>query len=194
MIPATVVLLRELPLTPNGKVDRQRLLGHHKGTHNQLLIVSEQNDRSKIYVEPRDKVEYQLQRIWEEVLNVQPIGAMDNFFDLGGHSLLAIRIISRIQKQFGQKLATASLFQHPTLAELATIIRQGDYAETASALVPLQPLGSKRPFFCIHPSGGSVFRYARLARYLGLDQPFYGLQPPDLDGEGGSLNTVEDMA
>src|SRR5205823_3230645 len=58
MIPATVVLLRELPLTPNGKVDRQRLLGHHKGTHNQLLIVSEQNDRSKIYVEPRDKVEY----------------------------------------------------------------------------------------------------------------------------------------
>jgi thioesterase domain-containing protein len=46
--------------------------------------------------------------------------------------------------------------------------------------VPIQPKGSKPPFYCIHPIGGSVFRFFELSRCLGPDQPFFGVQAPDL--------------
>ena len=62
------------------------------------------------------------------------------------------------------------------------------------SLIPLQAAGAKPPFFCVHPSHGSVFGYVDLARYLGTDQPFYGLQSPALDGEQQSYHSIEDMA
>lgn len=63
-----------------------------------------------------------------------------------------------------------------------------------SPLVPLQPAGTRRPFFCVHPSSGSVFGYLDLARHLGPDQPFYGLQSPGLDGGTETYNGIEEMA
>ena len=66
--------------------------------------------------------------------------------------------------------------------------------QSRSPLVPLQAAGAKPPFFCVHPSHGSVFSYVELARYLGTDQPFYGLQSPALDGEQQSHHSIEDMA
>jgi thioesterase domain-containing protein/aryl carrier-like protein len=193
MVPVTIVLLHELPLTRNGKVDRQRLLSLHKTTQDKLVIAEEQSQKT-LYVEPRDKLEVQLQHIWEELLDVQPLSVTDNFFQLGGHSILAVRMIARIQKEVGQNVAMGTLFQYPTISELAVIIRKNDYSEIDSTLVPLQPQGSKPPFFCIHPSGGTVFRYANLARYIGNDQPFYGLQSPDLDGQGQSFSVLKDLA
>jgi thioesterase domain-containing protein/aryl carrier-like protein len=119
---------------------------------------------------------------------------MDNFFDLGGHSILAVRLMSRIHQQFGQDLALAMLFQNPTIAELAGVLRQQTFLESRSALVKIQPGGSKPPFFCVHAAGGNVFCYTNLARHLGPDQPFYGLQTPDLTGSGEYFSKVEDMA
>jgi acyl carrier protein len=55
-------------------------------------------------------LELQLAQIWEDVLNVRPIGVTDNFFTLGGHSLLAVRLIALLQQQFGQNLPLATLF------------------------------------------------------------------------------------
>lgn len=63
-----------------------------------------------------------------------------------------------------------------------------------SNLVPLQVRGQKKPFFCIHPVGGSVFCYAALAHQLGVEQPFYGLQAVGLNGERKPLTRIEDMA
>lgn len=63
-----------------------------------------------------------------------------------------------------------------------------------SAVVAIQPSGSKRPFFCVHPSNGSVLCYVDLARNLGPDQPFYGLQSPGLDSDLESFGSIESMA
>jgi amino acid adenylation domain-containing protein len=63
-----------------------------------------------------------------------------------------------------------------------------------SALARIQPNGSKPPFFCIHAAGGHVLGYTSLARHLGADQPFYGLQAPGLDGEQEPCGRIEDMA
>lgn len=62
------------------------------------------------------------------------------------------------------------------------------------AIVPLQPHGRRAPVFGVAGHNGDVFCYRLLARCLGREQPFYGLQPPGLDGEGEPLARVEDLA
>src|SRR5207253_11167405 len=69
-----------------------------------------------------------------------------------------------------------------------------EQAATNSMLVAIQPQGSQPPFFCVHPIGGSVFCYRDLARHLGSDQPFYGLQARDLVPNQEPHASVETMA
>ncbi len=184
MLPAVFVLLTELPLTPSGKVDRRAL----PAPDTQPVAASEH------LVAPRDMLELQLVRIWEEVLGVQPLGVLDSFFDLGGHSLLVVRLMARIQQQFGRRLPLASLFQRPTIEHLAQELRQQPVARPWSPLVGLQPNGSQQPFFCVHPGAGTVLCYTELARQLGNDQPFYALQAAGLEGEQPPCTSVEAMA
>jgi amino acid adenylation domain-containing protein len=63
-----------------------------------------------------------------------------------------------------------------------------------TSLVPIQPAGSIRPFFCVHPAGGTVFCYKELSNLLGQEQPFYGLQSRGLNGEQAPAMRIEDMA
>jgi len=129
----------------------------------------------KNLVAPHDAIEQQLANLWEKILNVRPIGRQDNFFELGGHSLLALTLLEQIEKTFGKKLRLISLFQSPTLAKLATLLREPQELPPLSklrrALEAIQPQGESPPFFFI----GST-KYARaLAPHLGADQPVYGL-------------------
>ncbi|HJT59300.1 MAG TPA: alpha/beta fold hydrolase, partial [Ktedonobacteraceae bacterium] len=194
MIPSAFVFLRMLPLTTNGKVDRQQLSAVNGKVDPRTLLAGDQSAEAKTFVQPRDAFEFQLLRIWEEILNIRPISVMDDFFDLGGHSILAVRLMSHVHKQFGQDLALATLFQNPTVADLAIVLRQQTSLESRFALVKIQPGGSRPPFFCVHAAGGNVFSYTNLARHLGADQPFYGLQTPDLTGNGDYCDKLEEMA
>jgi acyl carrier protein len=65
-------------------------------------------------------LEQKLTRIWAEVLSIDHIGIHDNFFDLGGHSLAATRIVAQVIKQFQLQIPLQTLFQSPTIAEMAT--------------------------------------------------------------------------
>jgi thioesterase domain-containing protein len=184
MVPAIFVLLDALPLMPSGKVNRRALPAPDRA----------RPESEKTFVAPRDDLELQLAQIWEEVLGVRPIGVRDNFFELGGHSLLAARLFAVIEKRLGRKILLATVFQGATVEYLAGILRQDAKPAPQSSLVPLQPSGSKRPLFLVHPAGGHVFPYVHLARYLGPDQPCYGLQARGLE-EGEEPHTrIEDMA
>ncbi|MDF5709057.1 MAG: amino acid adenylation domain-containing protein [Nostoc sp. S4] len=196
MLPSAFVLLDTIPLTANGKVNRRALPAPD---------LSRQEPEGT-FVAPRNQVERQLTEIWEQLLGVQPIGVQDNFFELGGHSLLAVKLFWQIEKTFNKNLPLAILFQSSTVEALAKIIcQQQDLATnmaslddksttTWSSLVAIQPTGSKPPFFCIHGLGGEVLCFRELALYLGLEQPFYGLQPRGLDGKHPLDTRVEDMA
>jgi len=72
----------------------------------------------------RGEVEHTLVHIWEQVLDVRPIGIHDNFFDLGGHSLAATRVVSWVISQFQLEIPLQSLFQSPTVAEMAVVITE----------------------------------------------------------------------
>ncbi len=184
MLPTVYLWLDALPLTPNGKLDRAAL----PLPETQLLT------RGDAFVEPRDAVEFQLARLWEEVLALAPIGVTDNFFDLGGHSLLALQLFARIQRHFDQALPLALLFEGPTVEHLASRLRSRAIVTEWPLLVPIQRAGALPPFFCVHPIGGNVLSYASLARHLGAEQPFFGLQAQGLAAGTTPLLTIEAMA
>jgi acyl carrier protein len=69
-------------------------------------------------------VEEALTRIWAEVLSTDRVGVRHNFFELGGHSLLATKVMSRIRDSFQVELALRTLFDKPTVEELAVRITE----------------------------------------------------------------------
>ena len=149
------------------------------------------------YVAPRTDLERQIAAIWQEILGVDQVGVRDSFFDLGGHSLLAVRLFSKLKKVVGKTLPLSTLFDAPTIEQLAAQLGDTSAAtpkKKFSSIVPIQPKGSKPPFFCIHGMGGNIVEYSHLARYLNPDQPFYGIQARGLDGEDTPLSRIEDCA
>jgi acyl transferase domain-containing protein len=67
-------------------------------------------------------VQDRLAVLWQEVLGRAGVGPEDDFFDLGGDSLMAVALTGRIRDAFGVELSIGSLFESPTLAELATVL------------------------------------------------------------------------
>ena len=146
------------------------------------------------FTAPRSDLERKLAQIWQEVLEVEPIGIHDEFFELGGHSLLALRLFTRIEQETGTSLPLSTLFGTTTIASLAGLIEGEANGVAWDILVPIQPNGSKPPFFSIHGVEGGVLGYRDLAIALGEDQPFLGLQAKGLDGREENHSTVEEMA
>jgi thioesterase domain-containing protein/acyl carrier protein len=180
MIPSAFMLLDAMPLTGGGKVDYNALPPPDGARpHLQQRLVS-----------PRDVLELQVAQIWENLFDTRPIGVTDNFFELGGHSLLAVRLMARIQKQLGQRIPLSALFQGPTIEGLTSVLRQQANIKPESVLVAIQAKGPGRPFFCVHGIGGGIVDYVHLARHLGPNQPFYGLQAPDIERPGICLEDI----
>jgi thioesterase domain-containing protein len=182
MVPSDFVTLEALPLTPNGKVDRRA-----------LPTGSRPSQAENRYVQPRDVLEWQLARIWEEILNVRPIGIEHDFFDLGGHSLLAVRMMDRVENAFCQRLPLSILFQGATIKHLAECLRTESRKDVQSAIIPVQTSGSLPPFFFLHGDWNGGLYCRKLARLLGPEQPFYGVMPDGFDGKS-MLPTIEAMA
>jgi len=183
MVPSFFVTLERLPLSANGKVDRKAL--PEPGPVSTVVSGSS---------EPKDDIERQLQQLWQSVLSVARVGPHDKFFALGGHSLLAVRLIAQVEKQFGRRLSVADLFQNPSISQLAVVLRGNSPQGASSAIVEIQPCGSKPPLFLIHGAGGGMFwGYNNLAHHLGPDQPVFGFKSRGLDGED-ELDTIEELA
>ena len=133
MIPSAFVFLDRLPLTANGKIDRA------------ALPLPDRSRPDHVFAAPRNPVEEVLANIWSSVLGVDRVGVHDNFFDLGGDSILSIQIIARAN-QSGLGLVPRQLFQHQTVAELATVAgTPGPVAEqgTITGHVPLTPVQAR---------------------------------------------------
>jgi amino acid adenylation domain-containing protein len=112
MVPSAYAVLDSLPLTPSGKVDRRRLPDPGAALAGDAPA------------EPETATEAALLDIWREVLELERVGAEDNFFDLGGHSLRATRIVSRVEARMGVRIPVGSIFDHPTVRSLARLVEE----------------------------------------------------------------------
>ncbi len=198
MIPSAFVFLETMPLTPSGKIDRG------------ALPDSRSENREGVAAS-MDPTEQTLSKIWTELLEIENPGLTDDFFNVGGHSLLGMRLMAMIEKHFGERPPLNLLFRAPTIEGLARHLREKGAAPTPSSppadpappaggadafdpLVPIQPEGAETPIFGLPGAGGVVLGFNDLARRLGPDQPFYGLEARGLDGRRPPHRTVEEMA
>ena len=114
MMPSAFVFLETIPVVPNGRVDRSALPAPNY----------ERPTLDVPYVGPTTPIELELANIWAAVLHVEKVGLHDNFFERGGHSLAATRVVSQVIKQFQIEVPLQSLFQSPTVAEMAAVIAE----------------------------------------------------------------------
>lgn len=185
MVPSEFVFLQSMPLTPNGKINRRALPSAKVDSPVETIHAAVADD----------PLQAQLIQIWEKLLGRKPIGIRDNFWDLGGHSLLAARLMHRIKQLHGKTIPLAVLLQAPTIEQLAAVLQDDDgWSRHWSSLVPMQPEGSRPPFFMVHGVGGNVVGFHELARHMKPDYPFYGLQCQGLDGKRAGHTRLEDMA
>ena len=143
MVPAALEVVGELPRTATGKVDRGALPEPSWGA-----------GEDAEYQAPRNLQEETLAAIWREVLGLERVGVAENFFELGGDSILSLQIVSRAHRA-GLRLTPKQLFQHPTVAALAAVVREAEPAaraddEAVAGEAPLTP--AQRWFFAREPA------------------------------------------
>ena len=181
MVPSAIVVLQALPRMPNGKIDRHSLPAPP-------AMREEVSDPGH----PVSAIQSRLSAIWTQILGIPHVPAHANFFEVGGHSLLAVKLLVRLEAEFGQKLSLATLFKWPTIADQARLLEKGDSRNfDFRQVLKLQSNGSRLPLIAINNTG----IYYVLSKRLGADQPFISLQLFDPALPQATLPvTLEDIA
>lgn len=188
-LPSAWSAVAELPLTANGKVDAAALPAPAPaGSREGAIAAGAGSSR------PADDVERRLIAIWRRALEVDVVAPEDDFFDLGGHSLLAVEVFDAIERDFGAGLPLASIFEAPTVRQLAKLLREEGWSSRGGSLITLTASGRRPPLFFVSAGDGNAVGFGALARRLGPTQPFYALQPRGLSGGAPLSRTVEAMA
>lgn len=190
MVPSSIAVIGSMPLTTNGKVDRRTLAALPRDAAPTLGA----GER----VGPRNDTERRLERLWCALLNCEHVDVREDFFAIGGHSLLAMRLMHRIQEEFGQALPIATLLSSPTIEQLAARLNTVAAPEPVAA-APDAPVlrgsGPGAPLFFIPGMGGYEFLPAPVARALDGCCPFFdGLQMVGVDRQAAPLEDLRAIA
>ena len=175
------------------------------------------------FIAPANPLEQRIAGIWRDLLGIESVGRDDDFFELGGQSLIAIRLMTRMQREFGVRLQLSDIFELQTLGALASAIEQRNPAVAAQlgslsviagaddstvamlaessavpqewrSLVQVSSGGDGLPLFVVHGAGGNVLFLWSLAKSLEGVRPVFGFQAIGIDAHDQPDNTVEQMA
>ena len=182
MIPSEIIVLKKFPILLNGKTD-----------YNSLPLPSK-SVAAPCQEKPTCSNELKLLNIWKEILDYADLSVGDNFFEVGGNSLLAVRLISRINQELRIQIPLISIFHHSTIKALAAYIKNSAQDDYSSLTVPMQNKGEQPPFFCIHPVGGNVFCYRKLAKHWTDDRPLYAIRARGTEKGEHPLKLIRSMA
>lgn len=132
MVPAAFVTLAQMPMTPGGKLNRA------------ALPAPDYSAQGSSQRAPQSEREQQLLALWQNVLGQQAIAMDDNFFAIGGHSLLAAQLVARIRLELNLELPLRSLFEAPTIAQLALLLDNAAPSRQAPITVAALPADGRR--------------------------------------------------
>ncbi len=183
MVPAVVMVLDAMPLTANGKLDRAALPDPEFAS-----LVD--------YRAPVSERERVLAELFAEILGLDRVGLDDSFFALGGHSLLATRLASRIRVALGVEVPIRTVFDAPTVAQLATRLDAGLRVRPALSARPrpeVVPLSfAQRRLWFIHRLEGrsATYNMALAVRLRGADLSALGTAVSDVVARHESLRTI----
>ncbi|MDN9009505.1 non-ribosomal peptide synthetase [Brevibacillus laterosporus] len=130
MIPAAFIYLDHVPVTPNGKVDRKAL----------PAPLIEREESNTPFIEPITETEVILSGFWKEIVGIDRISIIDDFFNSGGHSLLATQLLSRIYHTFHIEISLRTFFENPTIQAMGKQIDEIIASGEQSVSVPLVPV------------------------------------------------------
>ena len=167
MLPVSITFLDRFPITRNGKIDHQMLPSPDTC----------QPTQQQAYVAPRTMLEMLLVQIWERVLEITPVGIMDDFFEIGGHSLLAMRMLMHIERDLDRVLPPSVLIDTPTIAGLADVLGREGWEPEVKPFFAFSPCGTTPPFIIAGNPECTPLGFRQLALELGSDQPMLFLLP-----------------
>lgn len=177
-MPSRLYAVDKIPVGDNGKVQRRMLNDELKGSYPDQAVsggLSMFGDDKTM--ESLTETEQILKRIWEKVLKKKNISSRDNFFALGGDSLKVAFVYSQLERILGISVPLKTMFQKPTIKELADYINAGNFSDNGfKFLVPIKDTGHKEPLFCVHAVDGEAVTYHSLGEYMPEAYPVYGLR------------------
>lgn len=177
LLPARAVWLDRLPLMAHGKVDRGAL----------PAPPDLRPDQGVAYTAPEGPVQEAIAAVWRTVLQVDQVGADDDFFDLGGHSLLAAQVVSRLRRCLpdGTRPVTLmDIFKHRTVRNLAAVAAAPQAAPTGmlhELTRPQEPGQHQLSLVCVPYGGASAVVYQPLADALPERVRLYAVAMPGHD-------------
>ncbi|MDB5154537.1 MAG: non-ribosomal peptide synthetase [Mucilaginibacter sp.] len=181
MVPGYYVHMESMPLTSNGKIDRKLLPLPDKRHH-------QKHDN---FAPPATVTEKTIASIWQDVLNIEAIDIDDNFFDLGGSSLMAVKIINQINKKIEVNLSFSSLYQIPTIRQLARKIDTETTDDTSPVILLKQ--GEGTPLFIFPPWSSYPTIFDEFTNNYSGKNPLYGIIYTE-DTEHFPYKTVQEYA
>lgn len=167
MVPSYFVPIEKIPLTPHNKID-----------YKALPQPKEMVQTGSTYEAPTNETEEKIVQIWGEILEIDPgkIGINDNFFELGGNSFNILKVLNRINHEFGQDISLSALFLYSTVKDLAVKIFEDLLLNKLECIVKLNHGQNDKNLFIVHPKHGMVYEYVELARLLEDEFNVYGIQ------------------
>lgn len=111
MMPSYFIQVPKIPLTHNLKVDRKK-----------LQEIKEVSKIENMYMETKNDFEKEILDIWKKILEFEPIGIDDDFYEIGGNSILLIKLYSMLNKSFSVDVSVQELFDNRTIRKQAKII------------------------------------------------------------------------
>jgi acyl transferase domain-containing protein/acyl carrier protein len=124
-LPQVVVMTHDLTRLITEIANSPKAAGNAAASDDEMLQLAAEAGHSRPdlandFVAPETEIQKNLAEIWIEVLGIEQIGIEDNFFEMGGHSLLATGVLSRIRSKFGVSVPLRTIFETPTIRELAS--------------------------------------------------------------------------
>jgi acyl carrier protein len=113
MIPAHFIQVERIPLLPSGKIDRKTLLALEKSSQGP----------KETRISPATDLEKIIAGVWQEILKITEVGALDNFFDLGGDSFNIMHICKKLEEMLGKNIPVVKMFKYPTVRSLAEFLQ-----------------------------------------------------------------------